>query len=60
MVPVGSSVMLELILTVHSYHVFKYPDNEAMKKYFYLVKRFIVVSLICILEFEISVLYENE
>ena len=29
MVPVCSSVMLELVLTVHSYHVIAYPvDNE--------------------------------
>ena len=26
MVPVGSSVMLELVLAVHSYHVIAYPE----------------------------------
>ena len=28
MVPVGSSVMLELVLTVHSYHVIAYSANQ--------------------------------
>ena len=27
MVPVGNSVMLELVLAVHSYHVIAYPDT---------------------------------
>ena len=32
MVPVGSSVMLELVLAVHSYHVVAYPDkNQYMR-----------------------------
>ena len=27
MVPVGSSVMLELVLAVHTYHMIAYPDT---------------------------------
>ena len=30
MVPVCSSVMLELVLAVHSYHVIAYPDVRAI------------------------------
>ena len=32
MVPVGSSVMLELVLAVHSYHVIAYPDKAILNK----------------------------
>ena len=28
MVPVGSSVMLDLVLAVHSYHVIAYPETD--------------------------------
>ena len=35
MVPVCSSVMLELVLTVHSYHVIAYPViSPSMKRFF--------------------------
>ena len=30
MVPVGSSIMLELVLAVHSYHVIAYPGNTVL------------------------------
>ena len=38
MVPVGSSVMLELVLAVHSYHVIPYPDYRIYER---------VISLLC-------------
>ena len=40
MVPVGSSVMLELVLAVHSYHVIAYPVYIHSLPGLKLVKRF--------------------
>ena len=34
MVPVGSSVMLELVLAVHSYHVIAYPADTSTQGHF--------------------------
>ena len=34
MVPVGSSVLLELVLAVHSYHVIAYPADTSTQRHF--------------------------
>ena len=49
MVPVCSSVMLELVLAVHSYHVIAYPDIILVRVEFntgVLVQRTLVSTLL--------------
>ena len=38
MVPVGSGVMLELVLAVHSYHVIAYPEGLLSHNYREILK----------------------